>query len=54
MRIESWLLEHLGQDSGEICGHELASMALAGLAFDDFAHKIDHYSFRDGEAIVAA
>jgi hypothetical protein len=37
MRIDSWLLEHLGQDSGELSADELAAMALAGLAFDELA-----------------
>ena len=50
----SWLREHLGQDSGEISGHNLAAMALAGLAFDDHAQETDLDNFTDGEAIVAA
>jgi hypothetical protein len=41
MRIYSWLLEHMGQDSGEISCHELAEKALAGLAFDDLAQETD-------------
>jgi hypothetical protein len=48
-----WLLEQLGQDSGELSDHELAEMALAGQAFDDLAQEPDLYSFTDGEAIVA-
>lgn len=54
MRIDSWLLEHLGQDSGELGADELTAMALAGLAFDNHAQESDLYSFTDGEAIVAA
>ena len=47
-----WLLEQLGQNSGELSSHELAVIALAGQAFDDLAQQPDLYSFRDGEAIV--
>jgi hypothetical protein len=54
MRINSWLREHLGQDSGEISGHNLAAMAQAGLAFVDHAQETDLDNFTDGEAIVAA
>jgi len=49
-----WLLEQLGQDSGELSANELSAMALAGQAFDHLAEEPDHYSFSDGEPIVAA
>jgi hypothetical protein len=54
MLIDGLLLEHLGQDSGELSADELASTALAGLAFDDLAQETDLDNFTDGEAIVAA
>ena len=48
-----WLLEQLGQDSGELSADELAAMALTGQAFDDLADEADLYSFTDGEPIRA-
>lgn len=48
-----WLLEQLGQDSGEIASDELAQIAQAGQAFDDLAQEPDLYSFNDGEPIAA-
>ena len=47
-----WLLEQLGQDSGELGSDALAQIAQAGQAFDDLALEPDLYSFRDGEPIV--
>ena len=49
-----WLLEQLGQDSGELSSDELAQMALTGHAFDDLAQEPDLYSFTDGEPIAAS
>ena len=49
-----WLLEKLGEDSGELSDDELADMALAGQAFDDLAQEPDLYSFSAGEPIMAA
>lgn len=43
-----WLLEQLGQDSGELSSDELAQMALTGQAFHDLAQEPDLYSFSDG------
>jgi hypothetical protein len=48
-----WLLEQLGQDSGELGSNELAQMAQAGQAFDALSLEPDLYSFSDGEPIVA-
>jgi hypothetical protein len=48
-----WLLEQLGQDSGELGSDELAQIAQAGQAFDDLAQEPDLYSFTDGEPIEA-
>lgn len=48
-----WLLEQLGQDSGELSDRDLAAMALTGQAFDDLADEPDLYSFTDGEPIRA-
>ena len=54
IRSLPWLLEKLGEDSGELSDDELADMALAGQAFDDLAQEPDLYSFSDGEPIMAA
>lgn len=48
-----WLLEQLGQDSGELSSDALAQITQAGQAFDDLALEPDLYSFSDGEPIVA-
>lgn len=48
-----WLLEQLGQDSGELGSDELAQMAMTGQAFDDLALEPDLYSFSDGEPVAA-
>jgi hypothetical protein len=49
-----WPLEQLGGEAVDLSSKDLAELTQAGQAFDDLAQEADLYSFRDGEAVVAA